>query len=189
MKSTIAKVTARVIVLMVMIAALASPLFAQTSGRIVGTIEDAQGAVLPGVTVTVTSPQLQGASTAVTDANGQFRFPTLPPGAYHVKAELAGFKSVDNDVRVGDRSDGHAADQDADRRRGRDGQRHGRLARGRHHVGGGRHHRRTGRLQPASGGARLLRHHQAGARASRRTPTVRRSTDRPAPRTSTSSTV
>ena len=101
MKSTIAKVTARVIVLMVMIAALASPLFAQTSGRIVGTIEDAQGAVLPGVTVTVTSPQLQGASTAVTDANGQFRFPTLPPGAYHVKAELGGFKSVDNDVRVG----------------------------------------------------------------------------------------
>ena len=53
------------------------------------------------MTVTVTSPQLQGASTAVTDANGQFRFPTLPPGAYHVKAELGGFKSVDNDVRVG----------------------------------------------------------------------------------------
>ena len=56
--------------------------------------------MLPGVTVTVTSPQLQGARTAVTDANGQFRFPTLPPGTYHVKAELAGFKSVDNDVRV-----------------------------------------------------------------------------------------
>ena len=100
MKSIIAKVTTRTLVLLVAMAALSSPLFAQTSGRIVGTIEDAQGAVLPGVTVTVTSPQLQGANSTVTDATGQFRFPTLPPGAYHVKAELGGFKSVDNDVRV-----------------------------------------------------------------------------------------
>src|SRR3981081_4608047 len=80
----------------------ASSALAQTSGHLVGTIEDAQGAVLPGVTVTVTSPQLQGANSTVTDANGQFRFPTLPPGVYHVKAELAGFKPVDqNDVRIG----------------------------------------------------------------------------------------
>jgi hypothetical protein len=98
--NTIAKVKAGTLVLIVTMAALATPLFAQTTGRIVGTIEDAQGAVLPGVTVTVTSPQLQGASTTVTDANGQFRFPSLPPGAYHVKAELAGFKSTDNDVKV-----------------------------------------------------------------------------------------
>src|ERR1700716_3526688 len=84
----------------IVVALCAAPAFAQTSGRIVGTIEDAQGAVLPGVTVTVTSPQLQGANTVVTDATGQFRFPSLPPGMYHVKAELAGFKSVDNDVRV-----------------------------------------------------------------------------------------
>ena len=91
MKSTITKVTARVIVLMVMIAALASPLLAQTTGRVVGTIEDAQGAVLPGVTVTVTSPQLQGANTAVTDANGQFRFPALPPiGVGSICARRAG---------------------------------------------------------------------------------------------------
>src|SRR6185295_12136124 len=101
MKSTIAKITARTVALMVTaMIALASPVFAQTSGRIVGTIEDAQGAVLPGVTVTVTSPQLQGASATTTDTNGQFRFPSLPPGAYHVKAELGGFKAVDNDVRV-----------------------------------------------------------------------------------------
>jgi Cna protein B-type domain. len=98
--NTIAKIRASALVFIVTMAALATPLFAQTTGRIVGTIEDAQGAVLPGVTVTVTSPQLQGASTTVTDANGQFRFPSLPPGAYHVKAELAGFKSMDNDVRV-----------------------------------------------------------------------------------------
>src|SRR5262252_9959581 len=92
MNSTIGKVKASALVLVMTMAMLATPLFAQTTGRIVGTIEDAQGAVLPGVTVTVTSPQLKGANTQVTDANGQFRFPTLPPGAYHVKAELAGFK-------------------------------------------------------------------------------------------------
>ena len=78
------------------------PAFAQTTGRLVGTIVDAQGAVLPGVTVTVTSPQMQGANTTVTDATGQFRFPSLPPGTYGVKAELSGFKPVDQpDVRLG----------------------------------------------------------------------------------------
>jgi hypothetical protein len=86
----------------IVVALCASSASAQTSGRLVGTIEDAQGAVLPGVTVTVTSPQLQGSNTTVTDATGQFRFPTLPPGVYHVKAELAGFKPVDqNDIRIG----------------------------------------------------------------------------------------
>src|SRR6267142_6283846 len=78
-----------------------SPVFAQTTGRLVGTVEDAQGAVLPGVTVTVTSPQLQGANTTVTDASGQFRFPSLPPGTYTVKADLSGFKTVEQpDVKV-----------------------------------------------------------------------------------------
>jgi hypothetical protein len=86
----------------IVVALCASSAFAQTQGRLVGTIEDAQGAVLPGVTVTVTSPQLQGANSTVTDATGQFRFPTLPPGAYRVKAELSGFKPVEQaDVRIG----------------------------------------------------------------------------------------
>src|SRR3954462_3265725 len=62
----------------ILVALCASSALAQTTGRLVGTIVDAQGAVLPGVTVTVTSPQLQGANTQVTDATGQFRFPSLP---------------------------------------------------------------------------------------------------------------
>jgi hypothetical protein len=101
MKSNIAKLATRAIVLMATVVALTSPLLAQTTGRIVGTIADAQGAVLPGVTVTVTSSQLQGANTATTDASGQFRFPGLPPGTYLVKAELTGFKSTEQaDVRI-----------------------------------------------------------------------------------------
>src|SRR5438309_2539771 len=105
MKSNMVKLSVRGALWCVAVAALfafASPVSAQTTSRLVGTIVDAQGAVLPGVTVTVTSPQLQGANTTVTDATGQFRFPSLPPGVYHVKAELSSFKSVDQgDVRLG----------------------------------------------------------------------------------------
>ena len=42
---------------------LAGTAIAQTTGRIVGKIVDSSGAALPGVTVTVTSPSLQGANT------------------------------------------------------------------------------------------------------------------------------
>src|SRR5689334_7611666 len=80
----------------------ASSALAQTTGRLVGSVVDAQGAVLPGVTVTVTSPQLQGANVQITDATGQYRFPSLPPGVYTVKADLAGFRPAEHaDVRIG----------------------------------------------------------------------------------------
>jgi hypothetical protein len=102
-KVRLAQRTAWVCAAVAMLVAFATTsAFAQTTGRIVGTIHDAQGGVLPGVTVSVTSPQLQGANTAITDAGGQFRFPALPPGTYDVKAELAGFKAAEQaDVRIG----------------------------------------------------------------------------------------
>ena len=68
--------------------------FAQTTGQILGTVVDPQGGVLPGVTVTATSPQLQGDRTAVTDSTGTFRIPSLPPGTYSVKLNLSGFKDL-----------------------------------------------------------------------------------------------
>src|SRR6476660_8746086 len=80
-----------------------SPASAQTTttGRIVGTVGDQQGAAVPGVTVTATSPQLQGSRTSVTDSSGEFRFLTFPPGTYHIKAELSGFQTVErSDVQV-----------------------------------------------------------------------------------------
>jgi Carboxypeptidase regulatory-like domain/TonB dependent receptor len=61
----------------------------------VGQVVDAQGAALPGVTVTVSSPTLQGTQTQVTDGEGNFRFPSLPPGRYSVKAELANFRTLE----------------------------------------------------------------------------------------------
>ena len=64
------------------------------TATLTGTVTDASGAVLPGVTVTVTSESLiGGARSAVTDDNGVYRFPTLPPGTYTVSAELSGFKT------------------------------------------------------------------------------------------------
>jgi len=72
------------------------------TGSITGTVSDASGAVLPGVTVTLTGEKLiGGAATQVSDATGTYRFDRLPPGAYAVKFELQGFKTVTrDDIRV-----------------------------------------------------------------------------------------
>ena len=54
---------------------------ASTTGTIQGKVTDAGDLVLPGVTVTATSPSMIGAQTQVTGANGTYRFPAVPPGA------------------------------------------------------------------------------------------------------------
>ena len=74
---------------------LASAAYAQEqSGSIFGVVKDAQGGVLPGVTVEARSASTVGVSTAVTDEQGNFRFPALPPGVYEVTASLQGFNSA-----------------------------------------------------------------------------------------------
>ena len=83
-----------------------SPAAAQDfRGGIRGTVVDATGGVLPGVTVTVTNSETAIAQTVVTDEKGLFEVLYLNPGTYTVKAELSGFKTVargGNEVRVGD---------------------------------------------------------------------------------------
>lgn len=72
------------------------------SGTITGTVTDAQGAVLPGVTVVVTGRQ--GSQTQISDNEGVFRFLGLTPGPYGVRAELAGFRPYeekDLDLAIG----------------------------------------------------------------------------------------
>jgi len=61
--------------------------------NLVGVVTDAQGGVLPGVTVTDTSPALIGSRTAVTEVNGTYRFPSLPEGTYQLAFELSGFQT------------------------------------------------------------------------------------------------
>jgi carboxypeptidase family protein len=67
---------------------------AATTGEIFGIIRDTEGRPLPGVTVTVSSPALQGARTATTDAAGEYRFPLLPPGQYQLSITMSGFESL-----------------------------------------------------------------------------------------------
>jgi hypothetical protein len=63
-------------------------------GRINGTVTDNTGAVLPGVTVTATSPALIQPQVQVTGGQGEYRFLALPPGVYEVLFELPGFQTV-----------------------------------------------------------------------------------------------
>ena len=67
---------------------------ASSTGTIQGRIADAQGAVLPGVTDTATSPAMLGAQTTVSSETGNYRFPAVPPGTYELTFELAGFNSL-----------------------------------------------------------------------------------------------
>ena len=70
------------------------------TGTIRGSVVDAQGLVLPGVTVTVRSPALQGVRTTVTDINGNYQILALPPGDYGVVFELQGFADVNEMATV-----------------------------------------------------------------------------------------
>lgn len=82
----------RLILAAVLLAAWAIPASAQSGlGGLRGAVIDSQGLALPGVTVTVTSPAIIGAQTAVTNERGEYRLPNLAPGTYTLVAELAGF--------------------------------------------------------------------------------------------------
>ena len=81
--------------LLVAVALLAAaPAFPQQTGTIGGSAFDQQGAVLPGVGVTVESPALITARTAVTGPGGAYNFTNLPPGDYSVTFALSGFQTV-----------------------------------------------------------------------------------------------
>jgi hypothetical protein len=70
----------------------AAPVLAQgvQTGIISGTVTSEDGLSLPGATVSVTAPTLQGARTAVADVNGNYVIRGLPPGEYSVTIELSG---------------------------------------------------------------------------------------------------
>jgi hypothetical protein len=77
---------------------------ASSTGTINGRVSDTSGAVLPGVTVTASSSAMMGVQTAVTNAEGQYRFPAVPPGTYTLAFELAGFNTRKNEgveIRLG----------------------------------------------------------------------------------------
>lgn len=63
------------------------------TGNILGSVKDAQGAVVPGATVTATNLGTQYSRNAVTDAAGEYALRLLPVGNYQVTVTLAGFKN------------------------------------------------------------------------------------------------
>jgi hypothetical protein len=74
----------------------AAPLAAQTtSASIFGQVKDAQGGVLPGATVTLTSRTQANSLTATTDNEGRFVFAIVRPDLYSLKASMQGFKTLE----------------------------------------------------------------------------------------------
>jgi outer membrane receptor for ferrienterochelin and colicin len=71
-----------------------------TTATIAGRIADSQGLALPGVTVTVAGPNLQGTLSVVTTENGDYVIPRVPPGTYKVTFELSGFQTQEKTVAV-----------------------------------------------------------------------------------------
>jgi hypothetical protein len=72
------------------------------TGALIGTVKDAQGGVLSGAVVQISSPALIGGpQTLKTSANGTLRFPALPPGTYELHVTLQGFAAyTEEDIRI-----------------------------------------------------------------------------------------
>jgi hypothetical protein len=91
---TMSALARRLIVLALVFSPAVASAQRATTGAITGKIADASGGVLPGVSVSVSSTEVLGQFSAVTDAQGIYRVANLPPATYDVKAELQGFQSV-----------------------------------------------------------------------------------------------
>ncbi|GAF89183.1 unnamed protein product, partial [marine sediment metagenome] len=73
--------------------------FAQRlTGKITGTVSDADGIPLPGVTVEISSPSMMGGVRAqITSDRGSYRFINLPPGTYKLVFKLEGFQTLERE--------------------------------------------------------------------------------------------
>src|SRR5215213_240406 len=86
----------RVFAIVAALLSFAGPALAQgqQSGTLGGRVSSADSLSLPGATVSVASDALQGQRTTVTDINGVYSFPGLPPGSYAVTVEMNGMSTV-----------------------------------------------------------------------------------------------
>ena len=97
----------RVLLLLLLgLSVAAGPAFAQggagSTGSIQGQVVDESAAVVPGCTVTATSPVLLVPQTTTTNAQGLYRFPGLPAGTYKLTFEMPGFRAINREgIRIG----------------------------------------------------------------------------------------
>ena len=82
------------------IIAMATPGSGQSTGAIQGNVSDAQGAVVPGATITVRNVATGVERSTVSDASGDYLAPSLAPGLYRVEARLSGFNDQSREVEV-----------------------------------------------------------------------------------------
>jgi Carboxypeptidase regulatory-like domain/TonB-dependent Receptor Plug Domain len=82
------------------LALLSSVCLGQTTGDLEGTVTTTSGSPLPGVTVEATSPRMQGIRIEASGRNGKYRFLSVPPGSYRIRAMLEGFETVEESVIV-----------------------------------------------------------------------------------------
>ena len=85
----------RVLHVTVCVFMLAVPVVAQDAG-LAGSVTDATGALLPGVTVEITGPALDAPSIAITDGNGAYAV-AVPAGSYTVSFALPGFALLERE--------------------------------------------------------------------------------------------
>src|SRR5207253_2673432 len=70
------------------------PAMAQTFGEVTGRVTDPSGAVIPGASVALTNVNTNAVRNVVTTEAGAYTFPSIPPGLYRLRTELAGFKAA-----------------------------------------------------------------------------------------------
>jgi hypothetical protein len=85
-------------VLAVLLTSLAA--FAQVTANLTGTVM-MDNNPLPGATVTITSPGMQGSRTTTSDVNGNYNFAALPPGTFKVSIEMQGMQTVTRNLLIG----------------------------------------------------------------------------------------
>ena len=81
------------VILILMVLGITPVLYGQVSaGAVLGTVSDTSGALIPGVTITVTNEGTNQARQAITNETGTYRVEPLQQGTYTVTAELTGFR-------------------------------------------------------------------------------------------------
>ena len=105
MRNPIRLVTVMLTLAISLFGAMSAAAQTSTTGSIEGTVVDVNGAAVPGVTVTVTSPNLIRPQSAVTNEDGIYRLGNLPPGRYTVTVEasqgFAKFEQTNVEVNLG----------------------------------------------------------------------------------------
>ena len=87
------KCVSRALFAVVVVLLVAPQVWAQATAQVNGTVADASGAVLPGVTVTATQTETGFRRESVTDGAGAYALLNLPTGPYRIEAVLSGFRT------------------------------------------------------------------------------------------------